>query len=700
MNGGHRRHSGQHRLGWLPLLCLQGIFQLLPEALGHPSPLLHQDQLSPPLPRLRDQPQHHPQLLSLDLPHLSYLPHQQHCQHHSCLFDKHQKHLQHPTTQPPAQQDLCGVIQHLQSHPACNLYQQLTVHLHRLHLLLGSALALQHLFRVCDHRLPLRRAMRLSSMHHHHNDLMTTTPLSELKFQGNVSSQTQRQAELTSRSSQCLMQWPSVVEHLVSNIHGGKQLSSSGQRIRCIHLCGQAELTSSSMFILKGSESSEPCINIPEVDDYIFEETSGDSHQEGRSSLTMVIRSQRRVEFHLRAEEHQTVIVLDYIFLTNPHHVPQIASEDIARRVSSNIKQQESSSGDPSHPRIISLGIIVEHISAFFVTRGGHLALVFTISIAVILLHQHQAWLVHSRWLQAFHLCLHPLCVHLSLLSVLAIPPLHHLEDRDRPPQPQRIHHCRMSVFILHLGTHLLHVHQRHHLQQDWSPHLVHQLDQHQVFQHLQRHYLLHLEPHQLVHHDLEAERGNDIMDIMVIIFKFEMNIIEEKDICPYVHQHPHLFQSPISAINFSIVDHIIHRISGKPKNHHLMVLIHQDQAPHHPLQHLCGHLHHSEEADPHSFSHQLASSTSALSTSCSITSVGDLNILIKQEKIYYNLLNIYIIEVNIYKGLKINNKHHQQAEERINNLRTRSSLEWSSKKRKSTSRQGMTERSSSFRSS
>ena len=247
--------------------------------------------------------------------------------------------------------------------------------------------------------------MRLSSMPHHHNDLMTTTPLSELKLQGIVSSQTQRQAELTSRSSQCLMQWPSVVEHLVSSIHGGKQLSSSDQRIRCIHLCGQAELTSSSTFILKRSESSEPCINISEVDDYIFEETSGDSHQEGRSSLTMVIRSQRRVEFHLRAERHQSVIVLDYIYLTNPHHVPQIQSEecshDIARRVSSNIKQQESSSGDPSHPRIISLGIIVEHIKAFFVTRGGHLALVFTISIAVILLHQHQVWLVHSTSLSS-----------------------------------------------------------------------------------------------------------------------------------------------------------------------------------------------------------------------------------------------------------------------------------------------------------
>ena len=251
---------------------------------------------------------------------------------------------------------------------------------------LDQSIAPQHLFRACDHRLSLRRTMRLSPRHHHHNGLMTTTPLSELKFQGIISSQTQRQAELTSRSSQCLMQWPSVVEHLVSSILGGKQLSSFGQHIRCIHLCGQAELTSSSTFILKGSESSEPCINISEVDDYIFEETSGDSHQEGRSSLNMVIRSQRRVEFHLRAEEHQSVIVLDYIFLTNPHH-------DIARRVSSNIKQQESSSGDPSHPRIISLGIIVEHISAFFVIQEVDILLwcSSSISIAVILLHQHQS---------------------------------------------------------------------------------------------------------------------------------------------------------------------------------------------------------------------------------------------------------------------------------------------------------------------
>ena len=57
MNGSHRRHSGQHRLGWLPLLCLQGIFQLLPEALGHPSLLLHQDPLGSSPYLLRDQPQ-------------------------------------------------------------------------------------------------------------------------------------------------------------------------------------------------------------------------------------------------------------------------------------------------------------------------------------------------------------------------------------------------------------------------------------------------------------------------------------------------------------------------------------------------------------------------------------------------------------------------------------------------------------------
>ena len=32
-----------------------------------------------------------------------------------------------------------------------------------------------------------------------------------------------------------------------------------------------------------------------------------------------------------------------------------------------------------------------------------------------------------------------------------------------------------------------------------------------------------------------------------------------------YVHQHPHLLQSPISAINYCIVEHALARISGKP---------------------------------------------------------------------------------------------------------------------------------------
>ena len=401
-----------------------------------------------------------------------------------------------------------------------------TVHPHRLHPLSGSALAPQHLLRVYQHHLALWRPIRPSSMHHHHNDLMKTTTPSELKIQGIISSQTQRQAELTSRSSQCLMQWPSAVEHLVNSIFGSKQPSLGGRSIKYVHLCKSAESTSSST----GKESSDPCVDILEVDDYIYEETSVDSHQEEGSSLIEVIRSQRRVEFHLRAEEHQSVIVLDYIFLTNPHHAHHITSgecsHDIARRVSSNIKQQESSSGDPSHLRVISLGIIVEHIKALFVTGDGHLVLVF-INGMVILLHCHQVWPVHAVYLQAFHLCLHLLWVHLSFLSVLAIPPLHLLEDRDRPSQPQRAHHCRMFSFILHISTHLLQVHPRYHLQQQHLPHL---------------------EPHQFVHHDLEAERGNDIMndiindimnDIMVIIFKFEMNIIEEKDICPYVHQHP-----------------------------------------------------------------------------------------------------------------------------------------------------------------
>ena len=147
----------------------------------------------------------------------------------------------------------------------------------------------------------------------------------------------------------------------------------------------------------------------------------------------------------------------------------------------------------------------MKHIRALLVTKGEHLALEFIIRSVITLLHQHQVWRVQPEWLQALHLCLHLLYAHLSLISVLALLPLHHLEDRDRPSQPQRKSQCRMFLFILHLSTHL-HVHQRSSLQQDGSSHLAHLQDPRQVFQHHRRY-------HQVVHPDLhlEAERGKDI---------------------------------------------------------------------------------------------------------------------------------------------------------------------------------------------
>ena len=395
--------------------------------------------------------------------------------------------------------------------------------------------------------------MRPSSMHHHHNDLMTTTPPSELKSQGIVSSQTQRLAELTSRSSQGLMQWSSAAEHLESSVFSGRQ-PSSGHGIKGRHLRRQAELTSRSTSILGESESSEL-----KREDYVIKQTAGDSHQEGRSSLTMTIRSSKEVEICHQAEEHQSVIVLDYIFLTN-------LLQDIRRRVSSNIRQPEPSSGDTSHPRVICPSIIAEHIVTLLVLGDEHLVSKIIIRSVITLLHQHQVWQDHPEWLQAPHLCLHLLHVHLFLLLVLALPPLHHLEDRERPFHLQRRHQCRMFLFILYLSAHPQ-VHQRH--------------------QHHRRY-------HQVVHLDLEAERGNDIYNIVVIndiynivviIFKLDMTIVEKKgDISPYVHQHPHLFQSSISAINYDIVnyinnvDHIHQCISGRLKDHHV-ILVHQDMS-------------------------------------------------------------------------------------------------------------------------
>ena len=165
-----------------------------------------------------------------------------------------------------------------------------------------------------------------------------------------------------------------------------------------------------------------------------------------------------------------------------------------------------------------------------------------------------------------------------------------------------------MFLFILHLSAHLQ-AHPRPYLQQDGPSHLGRQHDHQHIFQHHGRY-------HQVVHLDLEAERGNDIYNIMVIIFKLDMTIVEKKgdispyvhqqndiynimviffkldmtivekkgDISPYVHQHPHLFQSPISAINYDIVnyinsvDHIHQCISGRLKDHHV-ILVHQDMS-------------------------------------------------------------------------------------------------------------------------
>ena len=134
-----------------------------------------------------------------------------------------------------------------------------------------------------------------------------------------------------------------------------------------------------------------------------------------------------------------------------------------------------------------------------------------------------------------------------------------------------------MFLFILHLSAHLQ-AHPQPYLQQDGPSHLSRQHHSQHIFQHHGRY-------HQVVHLDLEAERGNDIYNIMVIIFKLDMTIVEKKgDISPYVHQHPHLFQSPISAINYDIVnyinnvDHIHQCISGRFKDHHI-ISVHQDMS-------------------------------------------------------------------------------------------------------------------------
>ena len=173
------------------------------------------------------------------------------------------------------------------------------------------------------------------------------------------------------------MQWSSAAEHLESSVFSGR-LPSSGHGIKGGLQHRQAELTSRSTSILRESESSER-----KREDYVIKQIARDSHQGRGSSLTMTIKSSKGVAACHRAEGHQLVIVLDYIFLTN---LPQ----DIGRRVSLNIRQPKPSSGDTSHLRVICPSIIVEHIVTLLVLGDEHLVLKIIIRSVITLLHQHQ----------------------------------------------------------------------------------------------------------------------------------------------------------------------------------------------------------------------------------------------------------------------------------------------------------------------
>ena len=157
--------------------------------------------------------------------------------------------------------------------------------------------------------------------------------------------------------------------------------------------------------------------------------TSANRQQDRGSSLTAVIIPQREFEHHCRAEDHQSVIMLDYTFLTNPHPSSQLKSvecrHDIARRVSSKwrrhihyIKQQKSSWADRDHRSITFLSVIIKFIDILFVTSDAHLVLVYLI-IFIALLHLHLVWPIHPRSLLDIRLHLHLLPVHLAHLCVL-----------------------------------------------------------------------------------------------------------------------------------------------------------------------------------------------------------------------------------------------------------------------------------------
>ena len=275
------------------------------------------------------------------------------------------------------------------------------------------------------------------------NDLMTTTPPSESKIQGIVSSQTQRQAKPTSRSSIGLLQWSSAVGSVISS-YCGEQLPPAAKSIPCKHQCKEEKLTSASR------------------------------HQEERSSSTTVIIPRRAFEHHCRGEDHQSVIMFDYTFLINPHLPPQLTSEechqDIGEKVSSawvnqvhHIKQQKSSWADRSHQSITFSSAVDKFINGIFVIAATHLIIVHKI-VFIALLHLHQVWPVHPGFLLDIRLHLH-LLVHLALLYILGRAQPSHLEDRDRPPPRREVHLCKMLLPTLHLALHLTFPFHKHHLQ-------------------------------------------------------------------------------------------------------------------------------------------------------------------------------------------------------------------------------------------
>ena len=152
-------------------------FQLLPEALCHSSPLLHQDQLSPPLHILQDQHQHHPQLLQSDLPHLSYSPHQQYLSTSSLLTSytpESSTTSNHSTTSSTRPMWCCSTSTTMSSLSSTSTTYSSSSQTTSFTLdqPLHHSISFEYVIIVWH----CGELWRHSSMHHHHNDLMTTTP--------------------------------------------------------------------------------------------------------------------------------------------------------------------------------------------------------------------------------------------------------------------------------------------------------------------------------------------------------------------------------------------------------------------------------------------------------------------------------------------------------------------------------------------